>query len=178
MMLPQTYPLLGHRISLRRFGVTDITNAYLDWLNDPIVMRFSNQRFVRHSKASAKKYLAGFEGSSNLFLSVRRRDNDAALGTMTAYISVPHGTVDLGIMIGDRTVWGRGYGQEAWLTLVEWFAAAGEIRKITAGTLACHHAMIQLTQRSGMLHEATRVRQEIVEGEAQDILYYARFTNH
>ena len=169
-------PLLGKLVSLRQFGATDITDAYLGWLNDPEVVRYSNQRFVRHSSDSAQRYLASFAGTANLFLSMRRRDTDAAIGTMTAYVSVPHGTVDLGIMVGDRAVWGRGYGQDAWSTMVEWFASQSRIRKVTAGTLACNRAMIRLTQKAGMQHEATRAQQEIVAGQPEDVQYYARFT--
>ena len=46
--------------------------------------------------------------------------DDRQIGTMTAYISVHHGTVDVGIMIGAKSVWGEGYGQDAWNTFVNW----------------------------------------------------------
>lgn len=172
----ESFPLQGALVRLRPFTVEDISDAYVGWLNDPEVVRYSNQRFIRHTAESSRHYLAGFAGAAHLFLSIERPDTRAVIGTMTAYVSVPHGTVDLGIMVGDRTAWGHGYGQDAWSTLVDWFAMQPQIRKITAGTLACNHAMRRLTKRAGMLHEATRERQEIVDGQPQDILYYARFT--
>ena len=56
------HPLLlrGHRVVLAPFQATDITETYLDWLNDPAVVRFSNQRFVRHDHTSSERYLASF----------------------------------------------------------------------------------------------------------------------
>lgn len=169
--------LRGTRVRIDRFTADDIGDAYIGWLNDPVVTRFSNQRFRSHDRASCEAYLASFDGSANLFLAVRRLDDGALIGTMTAYRAVPHGTVDVGIMIGDPASWGGGYGQDAWSTLVEWLVTQPEIRKVTAGTLGCNRGMVRLMERSGMAFEGARQAQEIVEGVAQDVVYHARFAD-
>ena len=106
--------LVGEKVRLKPFGSGDITDAYLDWLSDPAVTRFFNQRFRTHTRESCELYLASFAGTPNLFVSVRDKASDAAIGTMTAYRNLEHGTCDVGIMIGARDYWGGGYGQEAW----------------------------------------------------------------
>ena len=169
--------LLGERVRLTRFTRGDITEDYIGWLNDPVVTRFSNQRFVTHDRASSERYLASFAGSSNLFFSVRQRDDDRAIGTMTAYVSPHHRTADMGILIGDRGAWGGGFGQDAWNALLAWLLGEGGMRKVTAGTLAINQPMIRIAERSGMLLEGRRARQEIVEGRQVDILQYARFAD-
>lgn len=167
--------LRGDKILLRPFTAFDIDDAYIGWLNDPDVVRFSNQRFLRHDRESCLHYLASFEGTANLFMSACRLTDDRPIGTLTAYVSGHHGTVDVGIMIGDKSVWGVGYGQDAWDTLANWLLGREDIRKLTAGTLACNYGMIKLMERSGMRLEAVRKAQEIVEGRPVDILYYAKF---
>ncbi len=167
----------GKKVKLQPFTMLDINSAYLGWLNDPEVVRFSNQRFVQHNEQSCKQYFSSFEGSQNLFLSIRRLVDDQQIGTMTAYISSHHRTADIGIMVGEKKVWGLGFGLDAWDTLIHWLFGMVGIRKITAGTLACNHGMVKLMERSGMQLEATRKHQEIVENELQDILCYARFFN-
>jgi RimJ/RimL family protein N-acetyltransferase len=94
---------------------------------------------------------------------------------MTAYVSKPHQTVDIGIMVGRRAVWGGGIGQDAWNTLVSWFLRQGSIRKVTAGTMQSNGAMIKIIERSGLLLEAVRPKQELLNGLPQDILYYGKF---
>lgn len=167
--------LYGDKVVLKPFDATDIDDIYINWLNDPEVVRFSNQRFLMHDRKSCLRYLASFEGTNNLFISVRRQLDGRPLGTLTAYVSRYHGTVDVGIMIGDKSAWGLGYGQDAWDTLTNWLLGREGIRKLTAGTLACNYGMIKLLERSGMVLEAARKAQEIVEGHPVDILYYARF---
>lgn len=169
--------LTGEKVVLAPFTQADISDEYVGWLKDPVVTRFSNQRFRTHTRDSCASYLASFAGSPNLFVSIRRRDDDKPIGTMTAYVSPPHGTADVGILIGDRAVWGKGYGQDAWNTMLDWLLTGGGMRKVTAGTLAVNAPMLTLMQRSGMAFEGRRVRQEVVDGEEVDMLYFGRFAD-
>ncbi len=169
------FVLSGNNVLLKPFSASDINAAYMGWLNDPNVVRFSNQRFFKHDRESCMRYQASFEGTDNLFMSVRRLSDDSPIGTITAYVARHHGTVDVGIMIGDSSVWGMGYGQDAWDTMTSWLLGCEDIRKLTAGTLACNLGMIKLMERSGMSLEAVRKAQEIVEERSEDMLYYAKF---
>ena len=173
-LFPET-GLRGASVLLRPFAQTDITEGYLAWLCDPQVVRFSNQRFRGHDVATARTYLASFAETDNLFLSIRGLADDRAIGTMTAYVSRPHETADIGILIGDPSVWGQGLGRDAWNTLLEWLLRQAKLRKLTAGAVAANHGMVSVMAKSGMHLEATRRAQEIVEGQPQDIVYYARF---
>lgn len=167
--------LVGRKVLLRPFQQSDITSEYIAWLNDPDVVRYSNQRFVTHTELSCFKYWESFLNTPNLFISVRTKADDLAVGTMTVYVSVPHGTADIGIMIGQKSVWGMGIGQDAWDTLVNWLIDQRRIRKVTAGTLSSNKAMILIMERSGMRREAVRPEQEMLDGEPLDLHYYGKF---
>lgn len=168
-------PLPGKLVLLAPFTLADISAEYIAWLNDPIVVRYSNQRFMQHTEASCRRYFESFTNTPNLFLSIRMRADNLAVGTMTAYVSPHHGTVDIGIMVGRSSVWGRGVGQDAWETLLNWFLAQPKIRKVTAGAMRANVAMIRIMERSGMMHESTRGEQELLDGVPQDLLYFAKF---
>ena len=172
--------LRGPRVSLAPFTAADITDGYIGWLNDPEVVRYSNQRFVRHTRESCERYFAGFAGSANVFASLRWHPADGsvrAVGTLTAYRSLPHGTADVGILLGDRSARGQGLGLEAWRLMLDWLLDTPGLRTVTAGTLAANQAMRTVAERSGMHCEGRRVAQELVDGEPTDILYFARFRN-
>jgi [ribosomal protein S5]-alanine N-acetyltransferase len=173
--------LRGARITLRAMQAADITDTHVGWLNDPEVVRHSNQRFVHHTAASSLRYLHSFEGSANLYASVRLRasqgEGDRAIGTLTAYRSLHHSTADIGILMGDRATWGQGLGLEAFVLLADWLASQPGMRKLTCGTLACNHGMLRIAQRAGFVREAVRVGQELVDGQPTDIVYFARFVS-
>ena len=165
----------GRRIRLRPFSTPDITPAYLGWLHDPAVVRFSNQRFRTHTAETCKAYLTSFNGSPNYFLAICDRDSEAMLGTITVYRSLHHGTADVGIMVGERRVWSQGIGADAFGTVMATLLDSGEIRKVTAGTLSVNTGMIRIMEKVGMQREATRRAQEMVEGVPVDVVYYAKF---
>ena len=166
----------GKFVTLSSFQKDDISKKYLSWLNDKEVVRFSNQRFIAHTLISSKKYLKSFYESKNLFLSIRLTENNQMIGTMTAYFSF-HNTVDVGIMIGEKTLWGKGFGKDAWNTLLLWLEKELNVRKITAGTLASNLGMIELMNQSGMSLEATKKDHEMLNNQPEDVLYFCKFNN-
>lgn len=168
-------PLAGDRILVRPFTTSDISEAYLGWLRDPEVVRFSNQRFHVHTLESCQAYLASFEESANHFLVICDRQSGDMLGTLTVYRSLPHGTADIGIMVGARQVWGQGIGAEAFCLVLSALKASRAVRKVTAGTLVANRGMVRIMEKAGMEHEATRRAQELLEGTPVDLVYYASF---
>ncbi len=168
-------PLVGPRLLLRATRSSDITPQHVAWLNDPQVVQFSNQRFVQHTLDSCLRYHAGFELSANVYASVRLRSSDEAIGTLTAYRNVQHGTADIGILIGDCNCWGLGLGLEAFTLLASWLDTLPGMRKLTCGMLACNHGMLALALRAGFAREAVRVGQELVHGQPVDLVHCARF---
>ena len=78
-------PLAGERVLVRPFTYGDISEAYLGWLRDPEVVRFSSQRFRVHTLETCQAYQASFKDSANHFLAICDRTSGAMLGTLTVY---------------------------------------------------------------------------------------------
>lgn len=169
--------ITGDRVKLRPFKQSDITDEYLSWLNDPVVTKFSNQRFREHDRESALAYLGSFAGTRNLFYSIHALDTDEAMGTANAFRDFNHGVCDAGIVIGNRKYWGGGYGQEAWNLWVDWILTEGEMRKITAGCFDENTAARKMVERSGMEIEGVRPKQQVFDGRAGDVVLYAKFAD-
>lgn len=165
------FQLTGHLITLKPFNHSNITSEYIEWLNDPAVVKYSNQQFRTHNVETCEAYLRSFRQTDNMFLAIYR--GFEFVGTMTAYISQAHKTADIGIMIGNQC-WGKGIGTDAWETLMRYLFQSG-IRKVTGGALRCNTAMVNIMMKSGMKADGVRVAQELVNGEPEDILYFAKF---
>ena len=163
----------GARIGLRPFTERDLTPAYVSWLNDPEVVRYSDQRFRHHTIDSCREYLARMRAAGNHFV-VIDEPTRGPIGTMGASVVAVHRTADLGILVGDRSCWGRGYGLEAWSTMMAWLLNAGGLRKVTGGTMACNVAMKAIMERSGMTLEGVRREQQLLDGTPVDIVLYGR----
>ena len=163
----------GETIELTTFNENDISDDYISWLNDSVVTQYSNQRFYSHDYESCKKYLQSFKKSENLFLAIKVKKTSVFIGALTVYFDLDHGVADIGIMLGNRAEWGKGYGQDAWNSILEWLLDEENIRKVTAGTLACNIAMRKIIEKSGMKIEGVRNEHEIVKGVPGDVILFA-----
>ncbi len=169
------FSLTGNLVRLQRFSADNITDEYISWLNDPDVVRYSNQRFRQHNQESCLTYFNSFANSDNIFMAIYQ--DLKFIGTMTAYISRIHQTADMGIMIGDRQCWGKGVGKDAWITLMQGLFEQFQLRKITGGTLRCNKAMVKIMLNSGMQPDGIRIEQELIDGIPVDILHFAKFSH-
>jgi ribosomal-protein-alanine N-acetyltransferase len=168
-------PLNTDLVSLRLFTRTDISEQYISWLNDIDVVKYSNQKFIKHTTESCINFFDGFENSPSLFIAIEDALSDNVIGTLTIHCSRPHNTADVGILLGNKDYWGKGYAKQAWCSVVDLLSDVINIRKVTAGTLACNLPMIGLMKASDMKLDGIRLGQELVDGQPMDIVYYARF---
>ena len=167
----------GGRLRLIPFADKHLNETYISWLNNTDVVRYSNQRFVQHSRESCRQYLDSFEGTSNRFYAIEDCNSGNLIGTLTIYINLHQETADVGILIGAVDHWGKGYGYEAFSLATDALLTSAKLRKVTAGTMACNAGMIKVMTKCGMHLEATRKDQELLNGEPVDILYFAKFSS-
>lgn len=153
----------------------ELVKLQTQWLNDPHVTKFSEQRHRLHSIKSQMDYIDSFVWPDLLF-SVTL--NGLPIGTISAHTDIPNRVADIGILLGDMTQWGHGYGTEAWIAVMDHLFNMG-IRKVTGGCMDANKAMINIFQKAGMREEARRKDQFILRGkpdsEFVDAVYWAKF---
>jgi len=173
--LKALFPLRGKNVELRLFSQSDISDRYVSWLSDPDIVRYSNQRFKEHSLESCQQYLKSFTDAPALFVAIYPLNKEQMIGTMTVYFNPHHQTADIGIMVGEKEQWGTGIGRDSWQRLLSFLSHEAKLRKITGGTLACNKGMVSIMQSSNMTPDGIRHQQELVDGEAYDMLHFAFF---
>ena len=111
-------PINHERVSIKLFTDKDITEDYISWLNDPEVVKFSNQRFKTHNNHTSNAYLKSINNMDAIMLKIIHKESNEFIGTMTVYFSLNHNTADIGIMVGNRKFWNKGLGAEAWTAVM------------------------------------------------------------
>lgn len=174
----EKFPLKTERIILNIFSKNDLTQQYVNWLNDSVVVKYSNQRFKRHTIKDSTSYFNLFKKQNALFLSIYHKKDKEMIGTMTIYFNIYHKVADIGIMLGNKSYWGQGLGKECWNTVLEFLVHYSNLRKITGGTISCNAKMIKIMESTGMKLDGIRKKQEIIDNSIYDIYYFAYYTNH
>jgi [ribosomal protein S5]-alanine N-acetyltransferase len=160
--------ILLPRLRLDPFDETCISPAYLGWLNDRELMRYSENRHRSIDRAAASAYLARQRDAGNGFWAIRLYDG-AHIGNVTADVDRANLRADIGILIGRREVHGRGFAGEAWRGVMAHLFASG-IRKVEAGCMAANRPMLAIFGSSGMIIEGRRVAHFQLDGAPVDLI--------
>jgi RimJ/RimL family protein N-acetyltransferase len=170
--------LTTERLRIEPFAAAHVTTRYVGWLNDPQVVQFSEQRHRRHTPESAAAYLSSFAGTPHYFWAIISLDPALGhVGNMTAHVDTPNSVADVGILIGERTTWGRGYGFEAWNAVCRFLLDEAGIRKVTGGAMSNNTRMLSIMRRAGMREDGRRYRHMVVDGAEVDLIHMAVFRN-
>ena len=102
-------------VVLRYFDYSFITNEYINWLNNPELTKYSEQRHLKHTFESCKEYCEAFHNSTNFLFAIIDSESNEHVGNINAYIDIYNGTADMGILVGKGN---KGYGYIAWIKMI------------------------------------------------------------
>lgn len=170
--------LSGQSVELRPFTEDNLTDEYVQWLNDPNVMQYSEQRHKYHTIESCKAYYHSMRINKHLFWAIVEKMHNKHIGNLSAYIDHPNRVADLAILIGNSTFQGQGLGRTSWQLASEYLLNSVKMRKITAGTMASNQRMLNIMWSTGMIQEGCRPRQFIMNGEEIDLILASKFREH
>ncbi len=164
------------RLMLRTFTPEFLTNKYVGWLNDPEVVKYSEQRHKTHTISICREYYESFNNQPNLFLTILIKGNLEHIGNITVLIDNNNLVADIAIVIGEKSVWGQGYGKEAFIGIMDYLLQNDVARKVTAGTMSINKPMLAIMKSSGMVDDGTRKGQLIVDGKEVDVVMTAAWS--
>jgi ribosomal-protein-alanine N-acetyltransferase len=155
---------------------------YLSWLRDVEVVRTLNLPHYVETPVQLSEVVAYCDALMNsktdLFFAILDREDDRFVGTIKAgRIDRFTGTADIGIMIGCRERWNKGLATDAVKSLTQDLFQRLELRKLTAGTMACNPAMINVFERLGFKREGLFRAQDRIGDAYFDHIHLGCFRN-
>lgn len=176
-MIPSTAPeLTTERLKLTPFNLDrHLTQAYVAWLNDPNVVRFSEQRHRHHDLDTCRQFQQSMSSGGHFVWAIEIAQTGQHIGNLAIYIDRNNEVGDLTIMIGEPSAMKKGYGVEASTVVCHWLFTAGGLRKVTAGTMSTNKAMLNVMDKIGMHEEGRRKKQFLCEGQEVDFVLAASF---
>lgn len=127
--------LTGEKTRIRALEMTDLDQCYA-WINDEEVTRFLSMRFPM-SRSQEEKWLqratSGESASTKDFAieTIGEGKSKEYIGNISLMnIDWFSGTAELGIFIGNKDYWGKGYGSDAIRTLLRFAFFQLGLRKV------------------------------------------------
>ncbi len=150
-----------------------VTQVYLSWMEDPEVNRYLETRFTRSSLESLRSYVAGIRSSSHSYLfGIFVGGTGTHVGNIKlGPVSEQHGSASIGLVLGDRNAWGKGYASEAITAVADWAFGSLALDKLTAGSYQRNGGSIRAFQKSGFLVEGVQRSQvRLADGDRDDVV--------
>jgi RimJ/RimL family protein N-acetyltransferase len=156
--------LHGNRIYLRPVKESDINNTYLSWLNDSEVTRFLDTGVFPVTFEELKAFYHSVASARNvvMFAIIEKKTKRHIGNIKLGGINWVHRFADLGILIGDKRSWGKGFGQEACRLVLEYAFDRLNLHKVILGVYANHASAIKAYTKIGFN----------IEGRLKDLLFY------
>jgi RimJ/RimL family protein N-acetyltransferase len=127
---------------------------------------------------SAKKVQSWFEqdsyegDESGVSFCIRTLQEDCLIGYIGLWDIVwSHGDAELGIGIGDRVSWGKGYGTDAMQVILRYGFNELNLKRITLGVFDYNTRAIRSYEKTGFTLEGRMRKALYRDGSRADILY-------
>lgn len=151
------------RILLRLLEEKDVGEEYLQWMCDPLVLRYLESRGQTHTLDSLRAYVRGMLASprDHLFGIFLAGSGEHVGNIKIGSIREPHRSADIGLIIGRRSAWGKGYGSEAIALATRHGFEQLALNKLWAGMYAENIGSYRAFMKAGY-REVGRLRRHIL----------------
>jgi [ribosomal protein S5]-alanine N-acetyltransferase len=152
---------------------SDVTEAYVSWLNDPAVNRFLESRFFVHTIDSTRQFVESCLASpSTLLLGIMSIElSGVHVGNIKiAQIDRHHGLGEVGILVGEKKAWSRGIASAAIRSLINIARDELGLRKLTAGCYASNVGSQKAFLKAGFYKAGERKAHYLLDGEPEAIV--------
>ncbi len=165
----------SNRLIYKPLSMEHLTQDYVDWMNDPDVNRYLESG-GDYTLAMLKEYLIEVEKKEILFWAIHKKDDMVHIGNIKIDpVNFKHGIGEYGIMMGQKSEWGKGYAKEASLAVIDYVFKKIGLRKITLGVVANNEVALGLYLNIGFKLEGICKKHGIYNGVYCDVLMMAIF---
>lgn len=155
----------------------DVSSNYVSWLNNSVVNCYLESRFSTHTIESTRTFVEKcLIDPTTLFLGIRYLEfGHKHVGNIKLNIDQYHKRGEVGILIGETEVWGRGIASQAISMLIEIAKKELSLRKLTAGCYASNLGSQKAFLKAGFHIECKRKDHVLLNGQPEDVLLMAYF---
>ncbi|HUV90271.1 MAG TPA: GNAT family protein [Anaerolineae bacterium] len=145
--------LTGERLYLRPIEAEDLP-FIRQWANDPEVRRLTGEALPM-SKAGADEFLERVrQDKERVWFVVVLKENDRVIGEAGLLrMFHPWRNTDLSIIIGDKGAWGKGYGTEAILLLLDYAFGYLGFHRVSVGVVGFNERALRFYEKVGFKRE-------------------------
>lgn len=140
----------GNGLFLKLLSEDDVSERYVSWMEDPEVLQYLESRWTRHTLDSIREYVRMVNSSKDDYLFGIFAKEFGHIGNIKiGSINWLHRFGDVGLLIGDCSARGRGFGTEAIRLATRYAFEELNLNKLTAGMYASNTPSFKAFLKAG-----------------------------
>jgi len=161
----------GKKTLLRSLEKDDLRRS-LAWLTDPIINKYLSQNFKDLTEDQEEKWFNYVQDSEqDIVFAILQKDTGLHIGNCGLNrIDHQNGTCELGIVIGKKDYWNRGFGSDAVDTLVKFALYDLNIPSVRLNVYNYNHRAIKAYKKCGFKLLKILKRDHLYDGKYWDTL--------
>ncbi|OGM96452.1 MAG: hypothetical protein A3B86_03260 [Candidatus Yanofskybacteria bacterium RIFCSPHIGHO2_02_FULL_38_22b] len=147
--------LVGHKVVLRPFSRADIPTLTC-WINDPDVREFIGSVLPQTEKQEEEWFNKLGSNDQNIVLGVETKDG-VLIGSMGIHqINWRDRICTTGALIGEKDYWGKGYGTDAKMLLLDYIFNTLNLNKVCSAVIVYNKRSLHYSLHCGYKVEGRR----------------------
>jgi [ribosomal protein S5]-alanine N-acetyltransferase len=169
MFLPE---IASDKLKLRPFLATDL-EVWMQWDTDPEVQKFMPERIPSDSTyESQQKFFEECESAQDeLHAAITNSASGELIGTISL-TDIADDSGELGIVLGNKNYWGKGYATEAIRVFLDTVTSAYKLKRIVAEFETRNIAVRKALENNGFYLDALCEKSRIKSGQPIDTFRY------
>lgn len=175
----QTPFIEGKNLYLREVRESDVNERYYAWMNDQDITQYLENRFYPNSLQKISEFVKSKDGDpNNVFLAIINKHDDEHIGNVKlGPINWIHRTAEIGILLGEKKYWGKGFASETLRLLADYAFNKLNLRKVTAGCYGNNKGSEKAFLKAGFTIEGVRKSHFFYNGTYVDYVLLGLFNN-
>jgi RimJ/RimL family protein N-acetyltransferase len=169
-------PIVTKRLQLRTLSKDDATEHYLCWMEDSAISRYLESGQEKQTLASIAAYIEDKNRSADdLLLGIFVREGGSHIGNIKlGGIDPYHRRAHIGILIGEKLQWGKGYATETIEALVSYAGSILNLFRVYAGCHASNSGSVCAFLKAGFEEEGRLRKHDRIDDEWVDSIILGR----
>jgi len=165
--------IYGERIRFRRAEKDDLP-LFVEWINDPEVT-MGLTLYLPMGMWEEEEWFAGLakrpQAERPLTVDIPDGEGWRAIGNLGLFnIDAVARSAEVGIMLGDKSIWNQGYGTEAMRLLLKHSFETLNLNRVQLYVYDQNRWAIRTYEKVGFIHEGRKRQAVYKNGQYQDIL--------
>jgi [ribosomal protein S5]-alanine N-acetyltransferase len=156
---------VDEQIFLKVLSLNDVSESYVEWLNDYEITKFTEQKYFRHTLVSTKTFVSQKDDSESDLLFGIFFDGTHIGNIKLGPIKFDHMSAEVSYFIGKKEFWGKGIASKCVETIVQFAVTELGLKKINAGYYENNIGSAKVLHKCGFVVEGNKISDVIFKNK-------------